>query len=262
MKAYEIVDFADNKVLGILLYYEKERRYIIELDSTLNEWTAPLLLAGYVKQGIHTIPSEIAYAWVKERIVPSERQNISDILNRYHLKEYDENKLLELSEGKCSQDSLYVRKADTLPDYVLKRMNHNLTEFVFLENLNSLCFFEDGTVRLIHLADIGLSDAVIQTDVILKTGKVGCGGYTLTFNDSIEYAAARLYGAGKKLPLSADDFRLFLERNVYDTTQACELMNCSRQNLSYLVKQDMLPVAKSSVGGNLYFKGDLLKNMW
>ena len=262
MKAYEIVDSADNKVLGILLYYEKERRYIIELENTLNEWTAPLLTAGFVKQGVFTIPSEIAYAWVKERIVPSERQNIGDILNRYHLKEYDENKLLELSEGKCSQDSLFVRKTDLLPDYVLKRMNHTLTEFVLLENLNSLCFFEDRTVRLIHLADIGLPDAVIQNNVLLETGKIGCGGYTLTFNDSIEYDAARLYDAGKRLPLSADDFRLFLKKNVYDTTQACELMNCSRQNLSYLVKQKKLPVAKSSMGGNLYFKGDLLKNMW
>lgn len=71
-----------------------------------------------------------------------------------------------------------------------------------------------------------------------------------------------LYETGEKLPLMANDFRIFLERNVFDTTQACEFMHCSRQNLSYLVKQDLLPLAKSSAGGNLYFKGSLLKNMW
>lgn len=262
MKAYEIVDSEDKKILGILLYYEKEKQYIIELDAALNEWTAPLMLAGFVKRGIYTIPSEIAYNWVKERIVPCERQNIGDILNRYHLKEYDENKLLELSEGKCSQDSLFVKKTDTIPGYVLKRKAHNLTEFVLLENKRSLCFFADGTVRLISLSDIGLADFVVQNDTLLETGKVGCGGYSLIFNEAIEISASDLYVKGEKIPLSADDFRFFLERNVYDTTQACELMNCSRQNLSYLVKQNSLSVAKSSVGGNLYFKGDLLKNMW
>ena len=43
-----------------------------------------------------------------------------------------------------------------------------------------------------------------------------------------------LYETGEKLPLMANDFRM----------------------------QDLLPLAKSSAGGNLYFKGSLLKNMW
>ncbi len=63
-----------------------------------------------IKQNKYTVPSEISYLWVKERIIPSGRQNINSILNNHKLKEYSEIDFLELAEGRCAQDHLYVRK--------------------------------------------------------------------------------------------------------------------------------------------------------
>jgi hypothetical protein len=56
------------------------------------------------------------------------------------LKEYDEMKMLELSEGKCSQDSLYIRKIDELPAYVSERMSRNLVDVTLLSDNTLLGF--------------------------------------------------------------------------------------------------------------------------
>ena len=140
MKAYEIRESASETSIGVLLYYEQKKTSIIELDDTLDEWTAPLLFSGFVKSGVFTIPRDISLAWIRERVIPSGRQNINSILHRHKLKEYDEMNLLELSEGKCSQDSLYIRKTDELPIYVSERMKHNLADVTLLNENTLLCY--------------------------------------------------------------------------------------------------------------------------
>ncbi|WP_073387450.1 hypothetical protein WAA20_01880 [Butyrivibrio fibrisolvens] len=128
MKIFEIIDDDNNLSIGTLLYYKKAKDFYIELVETLDEWTAPLLLTAYVKHGIYTIPRDISKLWVCERIIPSNRQNIGSILTTHKLKAYDEMKFLELSEGRCSQDSLYIKKIDSLPEYVHNRNLQNLTD--------------------------------------------------------------------------------------------------------------------------------------
>ena len=54
MKSYEIIDTEEHRSVGILLYYEKKKDFIIELQENLNEWTAPLLFTNLVKKGIYT----------------------------------------------------------------------------------------------------------------------------------------------------------------------------------------------------------------
>ena len=107
MKIYEILDRENELSIGTLIYYKKSRTFIIELQGYLDEWNAPLLMTSFVKRGIFTIPRDISLMWVRERIIPSGRQNIGMILNTHKLKEYDEMTFLEKSGGVCSQDSLY-----------------------------------------------------------------------------------------------------------------------------------------------------------
>ena len=265
MKIYEIFDEENKLSIGVLLYYEKQRSFIIELRDNLDEWTAPLLLTNFVKKRIYTIPKEISFLWVKERIIPSGRQNISDILNRYKLKSYDEMKLLDLSEGRCSQDNLYIRKIDELPDYVIERQKKTVTECLVMEENTILCFFVDETVRKVDLAklvEVEGVEKVTANEALFQTGKVGTGGYSVVFNDAIDIPASVLYESGIKIPLKLNDFIAFIQKNVYDTTDSCNILECSRQNISYLVKQQQLTPIKEEVKGNLYFKGDLINNQW
>lgn len=265
MKAYEIIDAEDSVSVGILQYFEKEKAWIIELKKDLDEWSAPLLFAGLVKKGIYTVSKSISRDWVRSRVIPSGRQNISDILKHHNLKEYDEMKLLELSEGKCSQDSFMIRKIDSLPDYVIERTKKNLTDCVLTGNHTLLLFFRNEAVKKIsleRLTDIEDIEKVIANESLYRTGKVGTGGYSLVFNENIEIQAGMLYKAGTPIPLKVRDFMAFVQGNILDTTEVCNILECSRQNIAYMAKHGQLTPVKGSVSGNLYFKGDVLANTW
>ena len=103
MKVFAIWDddWENKTPIGYLFCYEKENAFMIELNSELDEWNAPLLFSSFVKKNIYTIPREISALWVRERVIPSGRQNIGSILKNHKMTEYNEMKLLALSKGKC-----------------------------------------------------------------------------------------------------------------------------------------------------------------
>lgn len=265
MKIFDIFDAENDASVGALLYYEKSGSYIVELCDNLDEWTAPLLFTSYVKRGIYTILREISLLWVRERVIPSGRQNIGSILSNHRLKEYDEMKLLELSEGRCSQDGLCIKKLTELPKYAADRAAGNVTECIVNESGYLVCFFADGTIRKVDLhkleAENGV-DKVLGNAAVLRSGKVGVGGYSVIFNDSIEISARLLQSAGQKLSLTKADFEAFITRNTLDTTGCCDMLECSRQNIAYMVNEGQLAPVRENVRGNLYLKGDVLRNMW
>lgn len=186
-------------------------------------------------------------------------------LSNHNLKEYDETTFLEISSGKCLQDSLYIKKIEDLLEYVITRTEHNIVECVVSENQKLLCFFVDGTVKIIDLADICEVedvDKIIKNDKLYQSGKVGTGGYFVTFNDSIDISARLLYERGEQIPLRLGDFTAFVQNDVIDTTQSCNILQCSRQNVAYMVShQQMMPI-KEDVRGNLYLKVDVIRNQW
>ena len=269
MRIYEIIDEENNASVGILLYYEKEKTFICELKDGLDEWTAPFLFAGFVKRGIYTMPRDESLNWVRSRIIPPSRQNIDFILKTHKLKEYDENVFLEISRGICSQDSLYVKPIKELPQYVLDRQMRNLSSVMRLSGHGMLCVFNDGSVRKIELADIsGIPkleadiEKVLKNDELFASCKLGTGGYFITFNDSIDVPAWKLYDEGEKLSLSAEDLQMIFKTGLVDTSSACEMLNCSRQNLSYMVGKGLLSPVMNDVKGNLYSRDDVIRNMW
>ena len=75
MRIFEIFDEELHLSIGVLLYYDKAHTFIIELQESLDEWTAPLLLTRFIREKSYTIPRDISFLWVKERIIPSTRQN-------------------------------------------------------------------------------------------------------------------------------------------------------------------------------------------
>jgi hypothetical protein len=264
MKTYEIYDRENDLSVGVLLYYEKEKSFIIELAPDLDEWTAPLLLTAQVKRGVYTIPRDISFLWVKGRVVPSERQNIQAILRAHKLKEYDEMKLLEITEGRCPQDSMIIRRIDALPAYVTERRRKNLTDCLVSEHDYWICFFADDTVRKVSFLKLWANEGLQIPDnpELLRAAKVGTDGYFVTLDDAYDIPASVLYEAGTLIPLRPDDFTSYVTKNALDTSQSCELLECSRQNLSYLIKQGQLQPIREEVKGSLFRKGDILRKMW
>ncbi|MBQ0040419.1 MAG: hypothetical protein KBS56_00075 [Clostridiales bacterium] len=261
MKVYEMFDNDQGLSVGCLLYYEKERSFIIELDDALDEWSAPLIFSNMVKEGRFTASREQSALWVKERIVPNDRQNIDSILVNAKLHEYDEFALLVQSRGASSQDYIRVRELPEPFDYVKERMKHNISECVTCQDNSLLLFFNDETVRKVQI-DECLScsgvDKVIANEDLFMSGHVAAGGYCVTFNDSIDIPAIYLYEKGVGVPLTMENFISFVKMNIVDSSGACELLECSRQNLQYLTAKEHITPIKTNMKGNLYLKGRLI----
>lgn len=263
MKSYAIYDEDLDRVtaIGYLFYYEKAEKFIIELCRDLDEWSSPLLFQGLVKKGIYTIPHTISLMWVQERIIPSGRQNIGSILKNHKLQSYNEMALLSLSKGKCSQDHCYILEVevDDIPEEIRDRNGKNVEECFPTKDGQLICMFRDNGVRKVNLEKLKERYKeivyVLQNRRLLESVKVGVGGYSVVFNDSIEVAVDDLRAIGKLLPLSADDFYGFVQRNVVDATQVCDMMQCSRQNLSYMVKEERIAPIIAGTKANLYTRG-------
>ena len=151
MKIFAIRDEAADvqKDLAYLLYYELEKRFYIELPEGADPWETPLLLDSFVKQNETTINSYWSKVWVQQRIIPTDRQNIGEILRDNQLEEYDEYELLMLAMGRCAQDDYYLVPMDEkdLPEEIRKRFATRIEDVLPLDDYCLLVFFRDGIVK-------------------------------------------------------------------------------------------------------------------
>ena len=270
MKIFAIRDASDRekKDLAYLLYYETDKRFYIELPENADPWETPLLLASFVKRGERTVNSYWSKMWVRQRIVPSDRQNITQILRDNGLKEYDEFALLMLSSGRCEQDDYYLSplEEDQLPDSIARRSKTKIEDVIPLPNCSLLVFFQDGTVRKCDLT--AYFEKTPRFSILLNRSEyfsgveIQTGGYGVQWDENLFIADSVLYRSGRKIPLTAEDFRTFVSERVITAAEAAELLNCSRQYINELVKTGKLHPIKSSEKNTLFMKSEILKRLW
>lgn len=270
MKIFAIRDASDDskKDLAYLLYYETDRRFYIELPENADPWETPLLLSSFLQKGEHTVNSYWSRLWVQQRIVPSDRQNIAQILRDNGLKEYDEYALLMLSSGKCEQDDYYLAPIDEgqLPESIVRRNKTKIEDVIPLQDRCLLVFFRDGTVRKCDLTAYfertpRFAILLNRPDYFAGVG-IQTGGYGVQWDENLTIPDSVLYKTGKKIPLTAEDFRAFASERVITAAEAADLLNCSRQYINELVKADKLHPIKSSEKNTLFMKSEVLKRLW
>lgn len=59
-----------------------------------------------MKRKQYTVNAYWSKVWVQQRIAPTDRQNLGQILKDNGLDEYDEFQLLMLANGRCVQDKI------------------------------------------------------------------------------------------------------------------------------------------------------------
>lgn len=264
MRVYAIKDEElENRIIGYLFCYEKAREGIIELCSDLNEWDAPILFEHLVREGIYTVPRNITMLWIRERVIPSGRQNIGLILKNAKLTEYDELALLAISKGRCSQDECYIEEIsiEEISEEIAKRRNNNILGCFISSDMQLMCTSKDDTVRKLDISSLAASRNdlrhVIATPELMNSVNVGLGGYSVTFSENIEIQLSDILKYGVKLPISAIDFRNYITIDIIDTTTACKRLGCTRQNLSYLVKREEIKPVISGAKENFYARGEI-----
>ena len=223
------------------------------------------MFQGLVSKGRYTVSKDISLMWVQERIIPSGRQNIGGILKTHKLKEYSEIAMLTLSKGHSAQDDCYIKEVsgEEIPDEIKGRWLGNVVECFPTESGDVVCLFQDNTAALVRLQKLEEKykdiQYVLRSRELLESVQVGAGGYYISFNESIEIEVADLRNVGALLPLKANDFYGFVQKNVIDTTNACFMIDCSRQNLSYLVREKKLTPIIQGTKENLYTKGEITR---
>ena len=98
----------NDKTIAYLNYDEENHEYEIEIPENVSSKEAPMIIADFIDKNQRKIDKEWSLRWVKQRVIPPERQNIGQILRENGMKYYDEFPLLIMNQGRSCQDECYL----------------------------------------------------------------------------------------------------------------------------------------------------------
>jgi hypothetical protein len=111
-ETYSIVD-AQGVDYGTLQYNATDKTWHIRINPARTWDDTPISLATYIQQGIYDLDARQSLGWVQDRLLPPNRQNIYHILQSEGMSEYDEHAFLQITEGHCPNDSLFLVRQQT-----------------------------------------------------------------------------------------------------------------------------------------------------
>lgn len=270
MRIFAIKNESDNNsIVAYLFYYEKEKKFYIELLDKCDEWNTPLLLSSFAKKNIKTINSYWSNIWVQQRIVPSDRQNIAQVLKDNKLNTYDEFKLLLLSNGRCAQDDFFLEeiKEEELPFYIRKRYDLRIDDVSALSDERLLVFFRNGDVRILETNRIIDKNSKLYKLINLHPEvffnvRIQVGGYGVYWDENMYLTSEEIYANSKSINLKTNDINMFISSRVVNTAEACKILNCSRQYIEYLIEHKRIKPIKVTEKGKIFLKSDIEKVYW
>ncbi|MBQ9328550.1 MAG: helix-turn-helix domain-containing protein [Solobacterium sp.] len=266
MKRFELInETSRTSDLAVLLYFEKSDTYIIEINHEADEDQLPLILSSFYRKQMFTVDPSWSKRFVESRIIPHDRQNLSSILNRYHLKEYDTCRLLELSKGRCAQDDCALLPERQSKPWLLERQNTNLNEAVLLRNGVLMIECANAQLRYISLDQLAHSTPHLQS--LIQSGSlqqvdVLPGGYGISFNETHHIMKDELFRNTIDYQPDAQDLKQYYEQSVLTTHDVCTILQCSRQYVNTLVKTNRLPVLKKQDNIQLFLHSDVRRLLW
>ena len=114
---FQIVDSSKRRAVPCaILVCDSKDDVRIEIDESATVDDVPAFFIPFLEKGERLIGGDLALRWLRERIVPSGRQNLGEVLKAAGLNEYDEIELLRVGKGKSSHDSFLVREIDPSED--------------------------------------------------------------------------------------------------------------------------------------------------
>jgi len=108
-KQYAICSpYVNNEQVATLRYDETTKRFKISIDSTADITKLPISLKMHAEQGRFELNEDFSMDWVRARICPPSRHNISTILKEIGLPEYDEFGIITYTKGHSLMDDLFL----------------------------------------------------------------------------------------------------------------------------------------------------------
>lgn len=88
------------------------------------------------------------------------------------------------------------------------------------------------------------------------------GGYGIQWDENLSIPDSVLYNMGRRISLTADDFRVFASEGIINAAEAADILNCSRQYINDLVKTGKLHPIKATEKNTLFLKNEVLRRNW
>ena len=267
MRIYAIRDntIDRKKNLAFFFYYEHINECCIEINDGISEWELPFILDSYVRRGIMTVTQEDTMRFISQRVIPPDRQNIGMILKDNGLDEYDEIKLFILSDGRCAQDECFIRPIadDELPENIRSRLTHRITAFLECDNRDFLVSFADGSIGVIERQDFDLRIGKKYGEKIFREIdiEISGGGSQVNLKNYGRLSSDLLYTLRRVLPFSLSDMGLLYRENYLKTSDVCQILECTRQNVNDLVKRGKLQPIEEQEGGLIFRRTDVMERM-
>lgn len=258
----------EEKDLAYLIYYEKSKSFYIELPEDADPWETPLILSSFVERGEKTVNSYWSRLWVQQRIIPSDRQNLGQILKENGLEEYDEFQLLALACGRCAQDSYYLAPITekALLAIFPERYQIKVEDVVPLKGGRLLVFFRNGEVKKCDMGKLLGEKAeffpVLNNEEMFRRVGIQPGGYGVSWGEGLAAADEWLYRNSEGVPLFAEDFKSFVQERTATTLEAADILECSRQNMDDLVRRGKLHPVKKDSRSRLFLKSEVERRVW
>ena len=265
MRIFAIKDetMPEEKILGYLIYYETPKVFYIELPDGADPWETPPVLAASAGRGDYTIGSSLSRVFVRQRIVPQDRQNISRILRDNGLKSYDEFSLLMLAMGRCEQDDCYLEEIpiDKIPEFLLRRWTTKVEEVIPLDLPRVMAFFANGSTKIINLRKMALPalEPYLSDQDRFNRVEVQPGGYGIFWNEQASILHRDLYRQGASIPIALKDIHQFVRHRMVSASEACVILDCSRQNIDDLMRRDKLHPLRTDAKYKLFSKAEVMQ---
>ena len=265
MRLFAIRDesMTGDTILGYLVYYESSKSFNIELPDNADPWETTPIISSFVNRGIYSIDSHWSRRWVQQRIVPQDRQNIGQILKDNGLKEYDEFSLLMLTKGRCEQDDCYLEEisADNPPELLVRRWKTKVEDVVPLDASRLLVFFRNGMTKVIDAQEVAGTACApyLSNQDRFNTVEVQPDGYGVYWNDQAMISHKDLFMHGMTVPLTLSDFHRYVQDRIVSASEACNILDCSRQNIDDLMRRDKLHPIRTDAKYKLFSKAEVMQ---
>jgi hypothetical protein len=263
MRLFAIRDesMPEDAVIAYLIYHEIQNCFYIELPDNADPWIVPPHFSAFAERGEYSIGDYFSRMWVRGRIVPRDRQNITQLLMDNGLSEYDEFSLLMLAKGRCAQDDFYLEEisSDAVPDFLIKRWKNKVTEIIPLDVPKLMVFFQNDVTKIIDMQLIGVDYCTpfFSSQERFNTIEVLPGGYGVYWNTRACIIYSELIKHGQDVPLSYRDITRYVKNRLVNTNQTCDILECSRQNIDDLMKRGKLHPVRTDERYKLFTRAEV-----
>ena len=108
-RQFAICDPALNNESVAVLYYDTDKnRFKININNDADILKLPLSLKMHAELGRFELNEDFSMDWVRARVCPPSRHNITTILREIGLSEYDEFGILMHTKGVSLMDDLFL----------------------------------------------------------------------------------------------------------------------------------------------------------